>query len=184
MHNSVVFFALSGFLAAATAPGEPAWLNEYGKARQQGAKEEKPLAVFIGSGQTGWNQVSREGRLDPEIKRLLAENYVCLYIDTDKASGQRLADAFEMHNHGLVISTHTGQKQAFRHEGNLDNQELAHYLRRYADPGLDLQYTETAAVPRTSYYQAPAPVNVAPAFAPAFGGGFAPAFGGGGQGGC
>jgi hypothetical protein len=182
MHTSVVFFALSGFLAAASAPGEPAWLNEYGKARQQGAKEEKPLAVFIGSGKVGWNQLSREGQLDPEVKRLLADHYVCLYIDTNQANGKRLADAFEIHDQGIVISTHTGQKQAFRNEGTLGNQELARYLRRYADPGLDLQYTETAAVPRASFYQPSAPTMGG--FAPSFGGGFAPAFGGGGRGGC
>ena len=179
MHTSVVFFALSGFLAAASAPGEPAWWNEYGKARQQGQKEEKPLAVFIGSGKMGWNQVSREGRLDAEVKKLLTDHFVCLYINTDEASGQRLAKAFEVQGYGVIISTHTGQQQAFRHQGDLDNQELARYLCRYADPGLDLQYTETAAVPRVSYYPPSAPVNVAPAM-----GGFAPSFGGGGRGGC
>ena len=186
MYTSVVFFALSGLLVATSAPGEPTWLNEYGKARQKGEKEQKPLAVFIGSGKTGWGQVSREGRLDPEIKKLLVDHFVCLYVNTDEASGKRLASAFELQGPGVVISTHTGQQQAFRHEGHLENQDLARYLRRYADPGLDLQYTETAAVPRASYYE-PAPGSATPAmggYVPSFGGGFAPVFGGGGRGGC
>lgn len=187
MYTSVVLFALSGFLAAASAPGEPAWWNEYGKARQQGQKEEKPLAVFIGSGTKGWNQVSREGQLNPEVRKLLADHFICLYVNTDEASGRRLAKAFEIQGYGVIISTHTGQQQAFRHQGDLDDQELARYLRRYADPALDLQYTETAAVPRVSYYQPTAPVSVTPTpanFVPSFGGGFAPSFGGGGRGGC
>lgn len=186
MYTSIVCFALSGLLAAAPAPGEPGWLTEYGQARKQGEKEQKPLAVFVGSGKAGWNRVSRDGQLDPEVKRLLGDHFICLYVNTDEASGKRLASAFEIQGPGVVISTHTGQQQAFRHDGRLESQELARYLRRYADPGLDLQYTETAAVPRVSYYEPAAPGSIAPAvggYAPAFGG-FAPVIGGGGRGGC
>src|SRR5262249_12311601 len=126
MYTSVVLFALSGFLASSANAEEPGWLQEYGEARQTGRQQEKPLAVFIGSGETGWEQVSREGKLAKDVKQLLAANYVCLYVNTDDKNGKRLASAFEFgEGPGIVISNRTGRVQAFRHQGDLDNQTLA-----------------------------------------------------------
>jgi hypothetical protein len=182
MHTVVVWIALAGLAVPATGRAEPGWLKEYGLARKQGQKEEKPLAIFIGSGKAGWNQISRQGQLGSDVKRLLAENYVCVYIDTDRQEGQRLASAFEMADGpGVVISSFSGKFQAFRHEGDLDNEALAAYLRRFADPDRPVETTETNPPPRASYYQAPV---YAPVYAPMMGMGFAPSFGGGGRGGC
>lgn len=172
MSTSIVLVALSGLLASAASNEEPGWLREYGKARQRGQKEEKPLAVFIGSGKTGWNQLSKEGSLGKEVNKLLAEHYVCLYVNMDEPSGKRLASAFEVSGPGVVISTTSGQQQAFRYEGRLGNPDLARYLTRYADPELALQHTETVEVARVSYYQPATPVYTQPmqgSFSPSFG---------------
>jgi hypothetical protein len=192
MCTAVVCLALSGFLGVSAVaeepqgvdafelffesviPEAPKWLDEYGKARQQGRKEEKPLAVFIGSGKSGWHQVVRDETLEKEVNRLLAQQYVCLYVNTDDEAGQRLAEAFDIpRGPGVVISNHSGGLQAFRHAGRLTNQDLERYLRRFADPDRATTQTETEASYRMSYYSAPSDPQSAPFyhFAPAFSGG-------------
>ena len=165
MYTSVALVAMSGMLACSEIPMEPSWLNEYGKARQVGEKEKKPLAVFIGAGKSGWNKVSQDGQLGKEVKQLLAQQYVCLYINTEETAGKRLAQQFEVPDGlGLVISNREGNLQAFRHEGDFSNQDLERYLTRFADPKRVTMQTETNPSSRVSYYQ-PAPVqNYVPAY--------------------
>ena len=91
MHASLVAVALSAFFAPAVTPTEPLWLKDYSKARQEGKKAKKPLCVMVGSGRSGWEDLSAEGRFGKEIKRLLANHYVCLYVDTEHIAGRRLA---------------------------------------------------------------------------------------------
>jgi hypothetical protein len=175
---SVAWFALSGFLAFSAIPEEPGWVRDYRKARQLGKEEEKPLAVFICSGKAGWEQVSKDGRLAPAVKRLLTNHYVCVYVNTDEEAGRRLATALEIpEGPGVVISSRSGDLQAFRHEGHLSNEALANHLQRFADPQREITATETNPPPRLRYYQ---PVQ---RFYPRMGG-FAPSFGGFGGGGC
>jgi hypothetical protein len=180
MSTSVILFALSGMLAPSVVSGEPAWMKEYATARQLGRMQEKPLAVFFGSGKAGWEQLSRDGRLPKEAKRLLAKNYVAVYIDTAGQTGRRLAGAFNVPpGPGLVISSRSGEFQAFRHEGDLDSETIARYLRRFSDQNGEVTRTETNPPPRVSYYPQPEAYYPPP-------GGFAPAFDGfgGGRGGC
>jgi hypothetical protein len=149
MCTSIVLFALAGFLVPTAATEEPTWLREYGFARQQGREKSKPVAVFVGTGKTGWEEVAREGRLGKDVKRLLAENYVCLYVNKDEEAGKSLASQLDITDGpGLVISSHGGSVQAFRHEGDLDNEDLATYLQKYADPDREVRGTDTTRQPQ------------------------------------
>ena len=144
MHASLVAVALSAVFAPAGTSREPLWFTDYGKAREEGQEHEKPLCVIVGSGRSGWEDLSEEGRFGKDVKRLLAAHYVCLYVDTEHISGRRLADALEMPDGpGMVISDAMGKVQAFRHEGDLSNKALARYLRRYADPERVVRRTDT-----------------------------------------
>jgi hypothetical protein len=173
MCSTVVLIALSGTMASSVLATEPNWQKEYGIAREVGVKVAKPLAVFIGSGQTGWDQVSRDGQLGKEVRQLLAQQYVCLYVDAQTADGRKLAAAFEVTSGpGLVISNRSGNLQAFRHEGNLGQEDLKKHLGRYAEPDRVTTQTDTHAPIRMSYY-ALAPVQyAAPIYSPASFGGF------------
>ena len=71
----------------------PLWLEHYGEAREHGRTQSKPVAVFIGSGSSGWHQVSRDGQFDREVNQILADAYVCLYVNTESDYGQELASA-------------------------------------------------------------------------------------------
>jgi hypothetical protein len=186
MYTSLVFFALVGSFAPSATPDGPQWLRDYATARKQARTEKKPLAVVVGSGKTGWEKLSREGRLGKEVNNLLAENYVCVYVDAGQKAGERLASALELEDGlGIVLSDRTGELQAFRHEGDLANGDLARYLRRYADPDRVVDSTDSnpgseqpAAVSQPVY----APAGGYRSFYP-MGGGFR-SFGGGGRGGC
>jgi hypothetical protein len=99
--------------------------------------------VFVGSGKAGFTSVVREGAFSPEVSRLLSQKFVCLYVDTTKASGRTLADAFQL-NKGVIISDRTGQSQAFSLAGDVSSAELSKTLVAYADADpKDVKKTET-----------------------------------------
>jgi hypothetical protein len=144
MYSSLTIIALGTWLTLASESIEPKWMSSYTDALQEAKSTERPLVVVIGAGQQGWNQVSADGQLDGAIQRILAHHYVCVYLDTDKKTDRRLAAAFEIpKGPGIVISAPSGNIQAFRHRGEIDNNELAEYLRRYSDPEISVETTET-----------------------------------------
>jgi hypothetical protein len=171
MYTSLVWIALTG-----TADGTAAklqWQTDYSAAQKKGVEEKKPLAVVIGRGPSGWEAVSRDGKIDPAAAEVLQGNYVCVYVDASTERGQKLADAFEMKS-GLIISDRTGDKQAFRHEGTLGNGDLTTVLRRYAAEDHVVTRTETHGQTQFRNYYDPAPANGTAApryyYAPSFGG--------------
>ena len=124
------------------------WNHDYSLALRQARAAKKPLAVFIGTGRDGWKAVSAEGDLGPEVRRLLAEEYVCLYVDAGRAAHKELAQSFEAGRAPLlVLSTRCRTYQAYRHEGAQANVNLAVALRRHA--------TEEAAPAANVGYEAP-----------------------------
>ncbi len=152
MYMSVTVLALFGFFVGAM-PVSPAWQGDYDLARKLGRDGRKPLAVFIASGKSGWNHLSKEGSLGTETSRILAAEYVCVYLDTNQKAAKRLATAFEIQDGtGLILSDRTGGVQAFRHEGELADKELLRQLKRYADPERVVRSTEGNSVERASYY--------------------------------
>jgi hypothetical protein len=141
----------------------PAWTNDYEAARRLGAAHDKPLAVFIGSGKGGWNQVAEEGQLGKEVSRLLSANYVCVYLDTAQERGKSWAAKFDVSDGpGIVVSDHSGSLQAFRHEGELAANRLKGYLAKYSDPERAVNTTETDRPPRVSYYYPASEFSVQP----------------------
>jgi len=166
MYTSGLLLALVGMFPSSIRQ-EPIWLEDYSQGWRQSGKLEKPLAVFIGSGANGWNRLSQDGRLSTEAKEILAKNYVCVYLDTNREAGQELATAFEMPNHlGVVISDSTGRVQAFRHEGDLQTQALIRSLRRYADPQRIVASTESNPTdePPARTYRFAAPAYEGPSY--------------------
>jgi len=152
MYTSALLLALATYSAqSAILSITPRWMDDYSLAYERGQKERKPLAVFVGSGSKGWERLSRDGRLGKEIEQILAANYVCVYLDTDKELNQKLATSFDLsRQRGLIISDHSGAKQAFRAEDTLSNVELARSLKKFADPDLVVTTTETPAQPVTA----------------------------------
>lgn len=153
MYTSIIAVALAAFFQPAVLD-TPQWVTDYSTGRQLGRTTHKPLAVIIGSGKTGWDQLSRDGKLNSEVNRVLAREYVCVYVDIDKNAGHELAEAFEVADApALIISDATGGLQAYRHEGDLSNGDLVHFLKRYADPARRITSTEGDTQTRVSYYQ-------------------------------
>ena len=187
MCSTVSLVALAAsLLALPQTLGKPAWSTDYRFAQKLLKDQHKPLAVFVGKGASGWQQVPRSGQLSAEAERILSQRYVCVYVDRNTAAGKELAGVFEIADGpGLVISDGTGRLQAFRHEGNLSDEDLTDNLRRFADPQRVAKTTETVAPPAPAYQPVsnPAPVmNYQPYYGGGFGGfsgGFGGGFGGG-----
>jgi hypothetical protein len=132
----------------------PDWKKDYAAALSEGKKARKPLAVFVGRGSDGWSQVSESTKLGPDVRGLLGEYYVCLYVDLDDRNGQQLAADLSLSTDspGLVISDSTGEMQAFRHSGKLDPEVLSRYLRTYSDPDRAVTRTEMHGRQEIRYY--------------------------------
>jgi hypothetical protein len=155
MYTSLAILALAGFLVAPTPTPKPdlVWWRDYQIAQERGVKEGKPLAVFVGGGQGGYHALAREGELNDTIKDVLAESYVCVYLDTNSASQTELIKSLAVtKGKGLVLSDRTGNVQAYHHDGTLTEAELANQLQHFADPAVEIHTTVTNADVRRSYY--------------------------------
>jgi hypothetical protein len=142
MYTFMAMIALTTSFSTANLSPTPTWLTDYGIAQQRVTAAGKPMAVFVGSGQEGWSKVLKDGALDAGLKRLLADKFVCLYVDTETTTGRALASSFEVATRGLIISDRKGTAQAYSLSGALTKAELAQTLEKYAD-ARTLQYTET-----------------------------------------
>jgi len=77
------------------------------------------------------------------VKKLLAEKFVCVYVDTQTPAGKALAEQFEVASRGLIISDRKGTSQAYSLSGTLTTAELAQTLDKYADSKEAARSTET-----------------------------------------
>jgi hypothetical protein len=154
MHTMIAIVALAGSLASANIPEQPKWEKSYFDARTWAMERQKPLAVFIGSGVSGWEKVAKEGGFDPKVYQLLKDKYVCVYIDIDTETGKALAKQFAVDKKGLVISDKAGTTQAFHHSGDLSKELLAKAVERYSEVNV-AQSTEsvTTLAPPTAPVQ-------------------------------
>jgi hypothetical protein len=153
MYTSLLSLALLSFPVASLTP---AWQHDYATALDLGLKQGRPVAVFVGSGAKGLAHLVREGRLSDETYQLLAQRYVCVYVDQTNG-GQRLARDFGItQGTGIVISDRSGSFQAYHHDGRLSQTELTQRLRQFADPGVVVNRTVSNTDARVSYYAEPA----------------------------
>jgi len=159
MSSFIAIVALAGSLASANIPEQPKWEKSYFEARTWAAERQKPLAVFIGSGVSGWEKVSKDGQFDAKVFQLLKDKYVCVYVDTDTETGKKLAQVFAVDRKGLVISDKTGNTQAFHHSGDLSKDMLAKAVERYADVAQanSTESVATLAPPPVIKYQSTCP---------------------------
>jgi hypothetical protein len=158
MYTSIVLTALAGLVVSRAPTVEVAWSPDYSTARQVVQTEGKPLAVFLGSGESGYEKVCRSGVLSKDAQEALANKYVCVYVDMSTPAGKQLAKAFEISKPaGLVISDSSGAKQTFHHDGALSSKDLTRALSRFADPNLAPRTTVTnvAVAKRTASSQSP-----------------------------
>jgi hypothetical protein len=159
MYTSILSLCL---LLAPLANTTPVWQPSYNVAIDLGQKYGKPVAVFVGSGAKGLTQLVKDGPLSEEALQLMAQRYVCVYLDQANG-GHRLASELGIsQGTGLVIGDRSGTYQAFHHDGKLSGVELTQRLRHFADPQLVVTRTVSNAVQRNSYYGDPAPRTYAP----------------------
>ncbi|HVK09227.1 MAG TPA: hypothetical protein VM597_10660 [Gemmataceae bacterium] len=138
MYTTIALFALTASVTTGNL-ATPTWQTDYRAAQAAVTVSGKPLAVFIANG-TGWESVVTDG-IDANTKKVLAEKFVCLFIDATTFEGRNLATAFQV-GRGLVISDRTGTVQAYSVAGDLTKSELATVLTKYSD-GTAVETTET-----------------------------------------
>jgi hypothetical protein len=165
MYTSVALIALAGFFTGPAAPSEPVWRNDYFEAQRIGKKDHKPLAVFVGSGSAGYENIPKEGKMNAETRKVLQENFVCVYLDTAHQESTDLVSAFSItKGQGLVISNRAGDYQVFHCDGTLPESELLRQLNQVGqlEEAIPATHSYYAPQTRTSYYP-PANVSVRPA---------------------
>lgn len=152
MYSLACFLALQLVGPSASAPD---WNRDYDLALRRAEAAKKPLAVIVGTGREGWKAACEDGDLGPEVRRLLADHYVCLYVDASQAAEQELVQSFEAGRAPLVVlSTRDRAYQAYRHSGPQANASLARALRRHATE--ETASPSPPSPPATAvYYEAP-----------------------------
>lgn len=144
MYSLAIALTLSQPLGPSSLADEPIWLTVYGQAWRRGHGEHKPLAIFIGSGATGWEQFAEEGQLGNDVLKTLSARYVCVYLDTETHESRLVVQRLDVAaSPALVISSPGGAFQAFRHEGVLRQDDLVFFLKRFADPKRQMRSTES-----------------------------------------
>jgi hypothetical protein len=155
MLNSILVLALASTLGAVKPADGILWQTEYMAAHAQAKAAGKPLAVFVGKGEQGWNTLVREGKLPADAKKAMTSAYVCLYVNLDTVEGQSVATAFELSGKGLVISDSKGTAQAFSHAGDLTETELTKTITKFADNKISVTKTEDLGRPGEGYIAKP-----------------------------
>lgn len=146
-------FALGLILAPMMMAAEtPAWQQSYAEAAAIGQKQGRPVVVFVATGPQAQATFVKEGQISKESLKVLAQKYVCLYLDRSQVGNQRLIRDLGITQTGLVISDRTGDYQAFHHDGSLSQADLAQQLARFADPKLVVTTTVSNTSQRTSFY--------------------------------
>ena len=153
MHTSVTCLAVALLLSGA-GPDESLVHRSYHQALEAGQRLGKPLAIFVVKGAASYEQTLQEGQTNPELMKVLAEQYVSVVIDAAEAENQALVAALKITKEaGVVISDRKGQVQAYHHDGRIAQSELARNLRQFADPALVVNTTLSNAIEtRFSYY--------------------------------
>ena len=130
-------YTMTGVLALVLSLGTlkplPTWNRDYRLALKEAEAAKKPVAVFIGRGTDGWKAAYEEGEMRPPVRQLLADRYVCVYVDADRPAEQALVRSFAADQLPLVVlSSHSRAYQAYRHSGKLTNASLAGALQSHA----------------------------------------------------
>jgi hypothetical protein len=130
--TTLAAIALAGGISSGVIPSTPNWHTDYAQAMSRSSAEGKPMAVFIGNGADRVAKMMADGTISAEAALVLNFSYVCVYLDSDTASGKDLAGRFEI-KEGLIISSKGGNLQAYRHAGAISAKELTVSLSKYAD---------------------------------------------------
>lgn len=133
MFTATLALVLVGGLSPGVNVALPNLHTDYALARTAATDGNKPIAVIIGRG----DMIGRmlvDGTISADAAKLLRENYVYLYVDSQGASGTDLASRFAL-TEGLVISSPGGGVQAYRHAGLIGGAELTRQLTQYAAAG-------------------------------------------------
>jgi hypothetical protein len=130
--TTLTFLAIAAGLDLGT--NHPKLQPDYAHAMTRASEDHKPMAVFIGHGSDTFKHMLADGMISAESAKLLASSYVCVYLDTETASGKDWAGRFEM-KEGLVISSPGGNVQAYRYSGTVPGTTLTKELTIYASAG-------------------------------------------------
>jgi hypothetical protein len=145
MFSSVMLFAFTGYLTQTALVVTPvSWQEEYSTALDRAVREKKPVAIIVGTGFNGWQDISKSGDVNPESRRLFDSHFVCVYLDSSTESGKKMASALAVGSGpALVIGDRTGTNMAFRYKGALTQEQLASTLKRFSKVGDVATFTES-----------------------------------------
>src|SRR5436190_19049190 len=88
MNTLLASLALEGLVSA------PSWQTSYTEAQQRAAAQKKPIAVVFAPGPFALSKVVRDSSPAPDISKLLTEQYVCVFVDTETDAGRKVASDF------------------------------------------------------------------------------------------
>lgn len=142
MFTSIIALAVANTLAL-KPEALPSWDRDYGHAKAIASKEQKPMAVVVGTGAAGWDKLVSDGTVFSATSAELRAAYVWVYLDLDQETGKKLASNFEFtKGPALVLSDRGGSLQAYRRVGAVNGDEFRKVLGNYAETDRVVNRTE------------------------------------------
>lgn len=142
--TTLAVLTIIGALNTGASPS-PGWQTDYAQALVVASADRKPMAVFIGHGTDKISQLFADGSIPSESARLLREQFVCVYLNTDTPDGLDISKKLQI-SEGLVISSPGGDYQALRHNGTLAGVDLTQKLGQLARAGQPVTTVTTGPV--------------------------------------
>lgn len=156
MYTSVLLLTIAQICGTLSPP--PYWNRDYRLAWERAEAAQRPLAIVVNGGKNGWNGISTNGELGLEVRKLLAEKYICLYVDAAEPEGQDLAKSFKAAQlPTLILSDRSRAYVALRHSGPLESDQLVQVLQRYTTAQV-ATVSPPVIESQPVYYRPPAPV--------------------------
>jgi predicted transcriptional regulator len=153
MFATLMALALSQGVAA--KPGAaPVWNTDYRQARALAIKEQKPMAVVIGQGESGWDKLFSDSDFATTVSAEQRNAYVWVYLDLSQDAGKKMAANFELtKGPALVLSDRGGNLQAYRRAGAIEASAIRKVLNTYAEANRVIKNTEEAGEIAPKVYQ-------------------------------
>jgi len=133
MFSSVLLFALAGYVTPAALVLPSSWHNSYDTALDRAARDKKPVAIVVGNGLKGLQDITKQGEISKEAYELFDTHFVCVYLDSSTENGKKMAKALAAGSGpALIIGDRSGTNQAFRYKGSLTDEQLKGTLKRFS----------------------------------------------------
>lgn len=145
---------LALFLLGADGSELKTWQTDYAKALQEVQRTDRPLFIVFDSNSSAVGKMVHDDVfMNEQVEKLLAANYVRMFVDVETKEGKALAAQFAATEFPrIVIIDRSADWQVYRKSGNHSADEVASLLSQFRTSKLTTSTTRTVSGSTQSSY--------------------------------